>query len=257
MGWPRSAFISALILTACIPAQAQDECPALVSAVLDATGASGLIRTLPGNIRDAVSEQMRLWANHAEGARVIQAVNNAFGPSVSDEFRTEFASGCNVANMHWVIANMSSPLAVRMRSLEELAKSNRMRPLMDGFVDELTRQQPPAARLKLLQRMDNAVGAMPMMKDTFRAVIQGLVGGSGEVPAAQPALERIHNMVLIQWLFAYRDCSDEELEQYVRILEAPAMKEFHEKYRLTFVGIMTTHAREMGYQLRAAHATPR
>jgi hypothetical protein len=255
MAWFRSAFLSALILTALVPAQAQEDCPALVSAALDATGTDDLIRTLPAAIRDAVIDQMQPWAHNPDGIRVIQTVARNFGPGVvANEFRIEFASACNIATLKAVIANMNTPLAVRMHGLETLAKSAQARPQLNAFVDQLSRQQPPASRLRLLSRLDSAIETQTLLQEGFQAVVKGLAFKDGDPPLSAPALERVHNQMLVSLLFAYRDCTDQELDLYARTLEAPAMLDFRKQYRLTFVGLMTTQAREMGYQLRSSQA---
>jgi hypothetical protein len=255
MAWKPSTLLVSAILIAGQAASAQNapsaDCPALVLAAFAATGTDQALRNMASGIQAGMAAQTQPGMTVSDRQRMAQAAAGAFGlETIQQNFRSEFVNSCDPELLRGVVARMNSPLAIRMRNLELASRTPDSRRQLDAFVDGLIQTRPPDARLQLIKRLDEAEGYSALLEDSLRAVIRGFTAGSAsDVALPKPALDKLRNMMFVAWLFAYRDVGDGELSQYVQLLESPAMKYFTTVFSRTFLGVMTTQSREMGYLL--------
>ena len=263
MAWKPSNLLWPAILIVARAASAQTaasaDCPALVLAAFAATGTDQALRNMASGIQAGMAAQSQPGMTVSDRQRMTQAAASAFGlETIQQNFRSEFINSCDPELLRGVVQRMNSPLAIRMRDLELASRTPESRRQLDSFVDNLIDTRPPDSRLRLIKRLDEAEGYSALLEDSLRAVIRGFTPASAsDIALPKPALDKLRNMMFVSWLFAYRDASEAELSAYVQLLESPAMKYFTTVFRRTFLGVMTTQSREMGYQLGSSRTAAR
>ena len=247
MGW-------LLFFAAFVPQLAQSppdpDCPALIADAFDSSGLEHTLRTLPPLIQREAKAEMQPWA--------ASAINQALSSeTLTEDFRMEFASTCRPPLLQAVIAAMNSPLALRMREMEDTAEGPASRRQLDAFVNELTRQQPSPARLASIRRLDSGRGTTALLDEEIRTVLRGFNGGSGDFALDKAATDQLHNIILVSALFAYRNADDRELEQYAQLWETTPVKQYTALFRRALLGVVTTQSREAAYRLKGPQTTRR
>ncbi len=168
-------------------------------------------------------------------AKVLQAFDQAFDPGAMDEeFRRGIRSHCEPKIFAVALARMKTPLGVKMRKLEDFMLTPQGRSAYLGYVRNMQLHPPTAQREALLDRMENVEHATDFLADVnaeeARAMYIGISGKSASDAEAQALREKImpamRQAVRTSALFAYRNTSDDELEQYIAMLEAAEMRRF-------------------------------
>lgn len=209
-----------------------------IDALMELTGFNDLVERVPEFAGETLSQ--------TEGAldhQSHQMLELAFGESYRPELIQQdveqiLTERYQPGPMENYLAILRSPLAQEMAELESTIGNTDE---MHAFLDQLESNPPSDYRLALVERLDdanNATGfAVDMHASFFRGVFQALDPMlAPEMRLAEPELESmvqevkatlepiIHNATLVTYLYAFRDVSDAQLEQYVALYESPDAK---------------------------------
>jgi hypothetical protein len=146
--------------------------------------------------------------------------------------RLEFEKNLESAKLARALEWYGSPLGKRITSLElaSLVPDG-------GRIPDFENDRPSERRLELVRRLDAGGGASETTVDVTMAVVRNLTRAfQPALPAVarlsrgqleheltrvrNQTLERIRRACLLNMLSAYRDLTDDELEQYVRFVES-------------------------------------
>ena len=152
------------------------------------------------------------------------------------KIRVEFLKGLDPARLDQAFAWYDSPLGKRIIGQELAALVAAGGP---EAVADLEKNRPSARRLELIERLDIAGGASETTVDVTVTIVRSLTLAfqpglpavaklsRGELDkhiarARNRTLEDMKRLCRVSMLLAYRDLTDDELEQYVRFVESDA-----------------------------------
>ena len=174
--------------------------------------------------------------------RVGEIFNDAFRPGVFyAAVKTVFKERYDQQQMAAMAAWLQTPLAVRITAMKVAAGTPVGLQEMQAFAQHWsTAPPPPEARVALLRRLDTASESTDSMVRMMRAMMQSTAGvieqagvavaPAGSVEQGLQAIEQqrplLEQRFLVQFLFKYRNASDEDLTTYIEFLESPTGKWF-------------------------------
>ena len=150
------------------------------------------------------------------------------------KIRLEFLKSLEPARLEQALAWYDSPLGRRIMGQELAALVAAGGP--DAIAD-LEKNRPSSRRLELIERLDTAGGASETTVDVTVAIVRSLTVAfqpglpavaklsRGELDkqiaqARNRTLEDMRRLCRVSMLLAYRDLTDDELDQYVRFVES-------------------------------------
>jgi len=150
------------------------------------------------------------------------------------KIRLEFLKGLERARLEQALAWYDSPLGRRIMGQELAALVAAGGP--DAIAD-LEKNRPSSRRLELIERLDTGGGASETTVDVTVAIVRSLTVAfqpglpavaklsRGELDkqiaqARNRTLEDMRRLYRVSMLLAYRDLTDDELDQYVRFVES-------------------------------------
>jgi hypothetical protein len=146
---------------------------------------------------------------------------------------------------------LNAPLGRKVTRLEEEHSTAEAMQAMQAWAQSL-KEPPPAARMDLIHRFDQAVGVteftLASMKHSQLAMVAALT--AGQPPAQQrqafdkvsavfeqkhdELLRTVGQQVIPFMLYCYRSLSDAELEQYIAYARSPGGRRYHEASKAAF-----------------------
>ncbi len=168
---------------------------------------------------------------------IDRIVTEHFAPEVLyTKIRIEFDRNLEPGRVEKALAWYDSPLGKRITG-QELAAL--VAAGGSEAVADLERNHPSERRLELIERLDTGGGASETTVDVTVAIVRSLtVAFQPGLPAVaglsrdqldkqiararNRTLEDMKRLCLVNMLLAYRELSDDELEQYVRFVESDA-----------------------------------
>jgi hypothetical protein len=167
---------------------------------------------------------------------VLQALDQAFDAAALDvEFRRSVRSHCEPKIFAIAIEQMKTPLSSKMRGFEDFLLTPQGRSALVAYTGN--RQQHPATpeREALLDRMESVLHAADFLADVnaeeVRAMYIGISGKSASDAETDALREKMmpsmRQTIRANALFVYRTASDEELAQYIAVLDGAEMRRFN------------------------------
>lgn len=167
---------------------------------------------------------------------VLQALQQAFDSSALDEeFHRGMRNHCDAKIFPVAIAQMRTPLGMKMRKLEDSLLTPQGRSAFIAYSRSAASRQSSPQREAVLDRLENVVRMADFMADVnaeeARATYIGISGKSASDAETQALRDKIlpsmQRAMRISSSFTYRSASDEELEQYVAMLDGAEMRRFY------------------------------
>ncbi|MGH9720965.1 MAG: hypothetical protein ACRD8O_12185 [Bryobacteraceae bacterium] len=226
-----------------IPAPAPPEAPSgagsqdFVWALLSQTGVeAGIAQFVRSSLLLSFLDKTRLAAIDQSALRAAVSEHfraELFSQSIADQFKRSYAPEPYAALPPWV----ASPAAQRMGALAARAASAEAHKEISEFAAALKNDPPSQERLVLLHRLYDAVKLCEIEVETTMAVVRAIAAainpvlpaakrfGEGDLDTALAAVRPQYQAVmknarLVQYLFAFREVDDAQLEEYVKFWES-------------------------------------
>ena len=221
---------------------------ALIDEALTLSGVRKQIEALPSQVR-AGAEASPSPLPAKERATVAKIIADAFrsGPILAT-VRTAFQKSYDPTQMGLLLAQLRTPLARKMSELEGATSEPDFAQKLRAFAVQL-KDAPPAqdrvARLVQLEAINGATDLVLELRATsiataLKALSPLMPPEKRTPPDRVDALARdvagqqrdaTRQEMLLVYLYAYRDATDQELDEYIGIEGSEAGRWFHDIYR--------------------------
>ncbi|MEM7410838.1 MAG: hypothetical protein AAF430_11435 [Myxococcota bacterium] len=219
-------------------------------------------QTLPQTEREALRRAMR---------RIFD------GKALRQDVRKGLIARYDSEHSRATLAWLRSPLGRQITRLEEAASKPEVMPQMAAYAQKLLQNPPPESRLNLIQRLNEASGAMGLALDLGMTTAQSVAEGLNEaqpvdrrIPAEQlraaiqqqrSAMEaQLRSSLHLSSLFAYRNLEDAQIESYLTFIESDAGRWYHSAVVAELVATLERAAGGAGVavaqEMRAGGAVP-
>jgi hypothetical protein len=174
--------------------------------------------------------------NDAERSQANAAFARAFDPTrLRSSVRSQLIAKCDVATYEAVLASLASPLALRMRRLEDASGTKAGAEALRTYYDHMQQNPPGEERVELMERLEKSRHEMEFLQNLLLVMARETAAGFGEpVPSdtdirasMQGALPMAQQMILLRELGVYRDAPDKDLVQYTAMWLSPAFQRFN------------------------------
>jgi hypothetical protein len=243
------AFAALLIA---IPASA-DPLDARIAELMVKSGIDKQVDAYPDAVRLSLQQgRAQSQMSDAQHQLMMDAVSKAYHPptmkqTMAKRLRKDLAP----ADIEGALAWLGAPLGRKVTKLEEDHSTAEAMQEMQAWAKAL-KEPPPAARMDLIHRFDQAVGVteftLASMKHSSLAMVSALT--ATQTPAQQrqafdkvtETFEQKHDELLLTvgqqvipfMVYCYRSLSDAELEQYIAYALSPGGKRYHEASKAAF-----------------------
>jgi hypothetical protein len=222
--------------------QTPPDCSALVDKAFLVTGTKQEIAQVP----DFVLQFAKTMGAGADPT-FLATFKRALAPEIlSRELKKNFQQDCDEATLKDVIASMDTPLGSKMVQIELKEQGPSSAQARAGFYKELQLHPPGDKRHDLAIQVDDATEGSQMAWNMVEAIAKavGKMGGSQPSEAEISTMQQkyqplLRSAMLIDVLFIYRNVSDEDLAQYVAILETPAYRKFNHNLNQAIIDTFT------------------
>jgi hypothetical protein len=166
------------------------------------------------------------------------------------DFLATFEKQCSQSKLDAYVALTQTDLFRRMRQLDEAATRPGTAAEFEAYRTQVYKDRPSEARLELIRRFERAVlhtDTVMTILTSFDAACQRQFGNPPrDLGSVRTRLWQEMNLL---HLFAYRTVSDEDYLLYVKLLEEPAARWFHQGYMMSLASVlqdrMTIAVRQM------------
>lgn len=196
-----------------------------------------------------------------EQERMLAVMQRQFQPAgIEAMIRAEIQARLNARQVKAFLRAYRTPLLARMRSLEREADQPAAQIEQQHFQAQLITNPPAPKRVAMLTRLDDATGGSAMMAEMLSTLARQLaqargVGGQEEPGRYAQLVRDLRAYSVNMDLFIYRAVSDDDLEAYVRLHEAPDVRRFFQAMGPGVTKAIATSLQnflnEMGGKLRA------
>ena len=258
----RRTFLVAAIFTLALAqasaqsTQRQTECGTAIDSALNLSGFNDAARAMPEQVREQIDQQMRSNEGMPPETRKQLAgiaMRTFYAPGIVRSVKQNLMKDCDLGMLQSTIHELQSVTAQRIRQQEALSMTPDGQKGVNAFYADLEANPPAASRMALLERMDRSLAITDSTLDMILAISKGMVTGFGgkwgepaEVEAMKLEYRRsIHNAMIANQLFTYRNISDEDLGRYVSIYETPAVHKFSDQLQQSMLQTMVERSEAM------------
>lgn len=229
---------------------------ALVDEALTLSGVRKQIEALPAQVR-AGAEASPSPLPAKERATVAKIIGDAFrSPQILAAVRTAFQKSYDPTQIGLLLAQLRTPLARKMAELEGATSEPGFAQKLRAFAVELKDAPPAQDRLARLAQLEALSGATDLVLElratAIAAALKALspllppekrmppdrVDGLAREVAGQQRDATRQEMLLV-YLYAYRDATDQELDEYIGIEGSEAGRWFQDIYRKALLEALT------------------
>jgi len=263
----RASSVIAILVVACASAMAQrmpaipNECSPMLDRALELSGFNDAARAMPEQVQRQIEEEMQSDEEMPAETRAKLAgiARGAFAaPAIVLSVKRNLMKDCDVPMLQSAVEELQSRIARRIREEEALSLTPEAQKQVREFYANLKTNPPAASRIAVLERMDKSLSITDSTLDMILAISKGLVAGFGgkwgapvEVDAMkQQYRESIHNAMIANQLFTYRNVSDEDLGNYVLIYETPSVHKFSGQLQQSMLQAMLERSEAMAREFR-------
>ncbi len=243
--------------------------------LLESSGMKSLVLQMSAHVSWDLAEVDRLIPGYR---RELESVRSAFEPALESQHIGEvvasaLAEAAGDPRLNRALGWFRTPLSHRMTRLTIAAQSHEGRRLLQDYADHLASEMPPAKRMELIQRLDDATGLTELEVEQrsriLRAVLEAV---NRSVPAKRRiSLDEIDEAVekargrlrastqsssLVKLLFTYRTASDAEIARYAAYWETEEGRWLNQTLRWSlFAGLawgLETAAQDTAEQARVS-----
>lgn len=236
----RTILGGVLLCLLALQAQAADK-RAQIDTMLERSGFNKLLQYVP-DFAQAVLKQSSGALEPEVNSALSAAFSDAFAtPTVQRDVVAIISAHYDEARASAYIEHLRSPISLRMAALERSTSDPANLDDFKAFAASLQETPPVAARSRLIQRLDQANRAtefsIDMQTAFFKAIFVAIDPvmeadmrlGDGElekmVDEVRTSLdERLRYNTRLSYLYAFRDVSNEELEDYIELCESESYR---------------------------------
>lgn len=204
---------------------------ALIADVLNASGYSAQIASLPSQLLAGFSDSLGQKGKRTPSPQAVQGLINETFTTAKFQQRVvqQLKASYDPTRLEALQADLGRPVIKRVVELEKAPVD---RGQLAAFAGALRTNPLPAERQALLARLNDATRAADLLSEmTLTAVKASLIGAMG--PGADTSIaertienqrasitEPIRTVTLANFGYTYRRASDADLEQYIKLYES-------------------------------------
>lgn len=262
--WVITAGLS-LTATLLMPLHAGAMDNRLVEELIVKSGIRQQIEQIPINVREGLrQEQGRLQDFENKMAKLDAAIDSSFNPKRMEvQLHDIIGKNLRVEDIREVLKWLDSPLGQKLTRMEEAAAEPAAKQEMALALQQLIKDPGAPQRLRLLQRVENALqstdAAVDMVMNIQIAILSALSAMAPTQP--RPSFEQlaelvyknrqqvqqvISQQVISGFLYTYRDVSDQDLETYIEFIVSPIGSKYHKVTMQAFSDVMITCSKIFG-----------
>jgi hypothetical protein len=245
--------------------------------LLETSGVKSQVEQIPQMLEGSM-EQYRQTGKlpGAQFDALARVVRNRFGASAFYPVLEEgFLKAVDEKVLQDVNRWHQTPFGKKVTELEDSASRSESQGELQQYAQAMQDSPPLAARLKLIQRVDDAVlgteSSLEMMDGVTRGLLRGLMSvapsGAGDAMSDQQIQKQLatmrtqlrpvlHSATQVSYLFTYRTLSDKELAEYVKYLSTPSARAFHRAIAKGFQLAFEDASARIGKDLAATLGPP-
>ncbi len=234
--------------------------------LMELSGINRMLDQIPGHF-DMQIEQRKAGLSPEQLRSFRAAVGRAYSPDrLKSAAVARLSRSVDRENVAATIDFLRSPLALKMTRLEIAASTAEAAQRMQEYGIEMEQAPPPPERLALIDRLEQAARSTETGLRLFSTIVMtlergmavALPEGSRLSPAqlqsqvhALAAQMRpvIHQSVMVNLLFAYREASDVELDEYVRFHEGRTGQRLVEVMNESMLEAITSGAQSLADEM--------
>jgi hypothetical protein len=236
-------------------------CEQLADRLLAKTGYSDALRGATQISRMEFQSGLAELPNlsEAERSQVNTAFAHAFDPArLRSSVRVHLISHCDVPTYEAVLASLSSPLALRMRRLEDASGAKAGAEALRAYYEQMRRRPPSDERVELMERLSTSRHEMQFLQNLLLVIARETAAGFGEPPPSdadiqaslETALPMAKQMILMRELGVYRDAPDKDLVEYTAMWLSPPFQRFNRILGESFDAAFGAGVREAAQAVR-------
>ncbi len=242
-------------------AEAPASCEELADQLLAKTGYSDALRGATEISRMEFQTGMAQIPNlsDAERGQVNAAFARAFDPArLRSSVRSHLISRCDAPTYQVVLASLASPLAMKMRRMEDASGTKAGADALRAYYDQMREHPPSDERVELMERLESGRHEMEFLQNLLMVMARETAAGFGDPAPSdtdirasmQTALPMAKQMILLRELGVYRDAPDKDLVQYTAMWLSPAFQRFNRILGESFDAAFGTGVREAAQAVR-------
>ena len=167
---------------------------------------------------------------------------------------------CDPALFGEVALELRTPLLKRMTALENYASTPEGLREMRSYAASIRQNPPSQRRVAILQRFEQDMQAGDFMAEVVREMGKAMLKGLGAPPgsdaewrrATAEHLPQYRQGVILTFLFAYREVSDEDLERYVSVYEKPTFVKYSHTTQEAFIDVISQQSEVLGHLMKSS-----
>jgi hypothetical protein len=241
----------------------------LVRALMLKSGMEKQIEQMPQQLQSELDQQQ---ANAGEMPqedfkRFSNIAVSAFdAKAIHASVQAYIQSNLSEQDMKDVLEWLESPLGAKITKLEEAASTAKAYEEMQAIGPMLLQENQGSARMKKLMKLDTVVGVTRSSVNTIMNVQLAMITAMSAAMEAdkRPTFEDVQElvkrnqpqmhaamsrMVQMQFLYSYRDLSDNEIDRYIRFAESMAGQRYHDVSIRAIDEALVQAARRIGSRL--------
>lgn len=251
-----------LPLLACLPALAQTTCQELVPKIMEASGLNRQLAMVPEAMRQVSETQMdREGAMPVDAKRELQSILlHAFDVDrISGNVRAKLVASCEPKAYAAILADMQTPLALKMKQLElEPMSSPEAIQRLQRYIASFPMQSPRESRMNLVYKlMDTTKEAETSTDEALQVTVLMTETAFNVRPSKEQIeetraemLSRIRDVETARTYYIYREASDQELQQYTTMLATPEAQELNRDTAKALLFAFTQEATGLANQVK-------
>lgn len=242
-------------------ASASASCGQLADRLLETTGYGAALRGATEISRAEFQTGLAEIPNlsDADRSRVNAAFARAFdAASLRKKVREHLVARCDVATYQAVLAALASPLARRMKRIEDAAGTKAGAEALRNYFDAMRNHPPSQERVDLIEGLERSRHEVEFLESLLTVMARETATGFGApLPSdadiqesMQAYLPMAKQMILMRELGVYRDAPDKDLVHYTAMWLSPAFQRFESILAASFDAALGSGVREAAQAVR-------
>ena len=242
-------------------AAAPASCERLADQLLAKTGYNDALRGATQISRMEFQTGLAAIPNLSEAER--SQVNAAFARAFDTErlrlsVRSHLVSRCDAPAYKAVLDALASPLALKMRRMEDASGTKAGAQALRDYFDQMREHPPSQERLELIERLQTSRHEMEFLEDLLLVMARETAVGFGQPAPSdtdvrasmQASLPMAKQMILMRELAVYREAADKDLVAYTAMWLSPSFQRFNHILGESFDAALGTGVREAAQAVR-------
>jgi len=220
--------------------------PALLEASLDVSSLKDFGKLMAAEVDPMFAQMertMRAQGRRLSGGerdRVYTIMQQAFDADALDqEAQRSMKSHCDAKIFAAAVEQLRAPLPSKIRAFEDAFNRSHSQAAVNRYAATLQQHPPSQQREALIEALEKTVHQADFTADIDAEVILALyMGLSGQASddaqfgtIRDQLLPSVRQATRVELLLIYRNVSDEDLDQYIILLRAPALQRFQTIYK--------------------------